>query len=167
MKRLAQVALAIGQRLKTARLAARLTLAEVAKRAALSEGFLSRLERGEVSASIANLVQLADVLGLHLGELFGAAAGAQGPTRVAAYRSGDATLREIPATGYRRRVLAGGAPLDRMEVFHLVFPHTSRMTTLVSHSGRAECARSCPRPTPDCAPPGALRDHERAECAVR
>ena len=140
MKRLEQVTAALGRELKAARTAAGLTLAEVARRAGLSEGFLSRLERGAASASIANLVQLADVLGLNLGELFGAAAGAPGPTRLAVYRGGgEPGLSEVPATGYRFRVLAGGAPLDRMEVFHLVFPRRGRMATLVSHAGQEHC----------------------------
>lgn len=139
MDRLAQVTLTIGHKLRTARLAAGLTLAEVAARAGLSEGFLSRLERGEAAASIANLIQLVDVLGLGLGELFGAMAGTPARTRVAVYRSGEQALSDVAATGYRWRVLAGGAPLDRMEVFHLVFPRRSRMETMVSHAGQEHC----------------------------
>jgi transcriptional regulator with XRE-family HTH domain len=139
MERLAEVTLAIGHKLRTARLGAGLTLAEVATRAGLSEGFLSRLERGEIAASIANLIQLVDVLGLGLGELFGTMAGAPARTRIAVYRGGDSALRDVAATGYRWRVLGGGAPLDRMEVFHLIFPRTSRMETMVSHPGQEHC----------------------------
>jgi transcriptional regulator with XRE-family HTH domain len=139
MDRLGQVTLAIGHKLRTARLGAGLTLAEVAARAGVSEGFLSKLERGEVAASIANLIQLVDVLGLGLGELFGAMAGAPARTRVSVYRGGEQALRDVDATGYRWRVLGGGAPLDRLEVFHLVFPRSSRMETMVSHPGQEHC----------------------------
>jgi transcriptional regulator with XRE-family HTH domain len=137
--KLAQVTLAIGHKLRTARLGAGLTLAEVAARAGLSEGFLSKLERGEAAASIANLIQLVDVLGLGLGELFGTMAGTPARTRVAVYRSGEQALNDVAATGYRWRVLGGGAPLDRLEVFHLVFPRKSRMETMVSHPGQEHC----------------------------
>ena len=139
MDRISEVTLAIGHRLKSARLGAGLTLAAVAARAGVSEGFLSKLERGEATASIANLVQLADALGLGLGELFGKAAGSPARTRLAVYRGGEGAMREVAATGYRWRVLAGGAPLDRLEIFHLVFPRTSRMDTMVSHPGQEHC----------------------------
>jgi len=139
LDKVAQVTLAIGHKLRTARLGAGLTLAEVAARAGVSEGFLSKLERGEVAASIANLIQLVDVLGLGLGELFGTMAGAPARTRVAVYRGGEAALSDVAATGYRWRVLGGGAPLDRLEVFHLVFPRKSRMETMVSHPGQEHC----------------------------
>lgn len=139
MDRLAQVSLAIGHKLRTARLGAGLTLADVASRAGLSEGFLSRLERGEVAASIANLIQLVDVLGLGLGELFGAATGAPARTRIAVHRGDEMALSDVAGTGYRWRVLGGGAPLDRLEVFHLVFPRRSRMETMVCHPGQEHC----------------------------
>jgi quercetin dioxygenase-like cupin family protein len=115
------------------------TLADVAARAGLSEGFLSKLERGQAAASIANLIQLTDALGLGLAELFAGSAGAPAKTRISVYRGSDDTLQEVAATGYRWRALAGGAPLDRMEVFHLVFPRTSRMATMVSHPGQEHC----------------------------
>lgn len=139
MDRLTQVTLAIGHKLRTARLGADLTLAEVANRAGVSEGFLSKLERGEAAASIANLIQLADVLGLGLAELFGTVAGTPARTRIAVYRGGEGALSDVTATGYRWRVLGGGAPLDRMEVFHLVFPRGKHMETMVSHAGQEHC----------------------------
>ena len=139
MDRLAQVALAVGHKLRTARLGADLTLADVASRAGVSEGFLSKLERGEAVASIANLIQLADVLGLGLAELFGTKAGTPARTRIAVYRGGEGALQDVAASGYRWRVLGGGAPLDRMEVFHLVFPRGKHMETMVSHPGQEHC----------------------------
>src|SRR5918993_3541288 len=70
MDKVAQATKQIGQRLRSARAGAGFTLASVARQAGLSESFLSRLERGQVVASIANLIQLAEVLGLGLHELF-------------------------------------------------------------------------------------------------
>jgi transcriptional regulator with XRE-family HTH domain len=60
----------IGARLKAARLARRKTLAEVAAESGLTKGFLSKLERDQVSASVASLVRLCQALGISPGALF-------------------------------------------------------------------------------------------------
>jgi transcriptional regulator with XRE-family HTH domain len=138
MDKIARTTQDIGRRLRAARVGAGLTLASVARQAGVSEGFLSKLERGQAAASIANLIQLADVLGLGLHELF-PSDGAPAKTRVAVHRAGGGDLQEVAATGYRWRHLGGGAPLDRMEVFHLVFPRAKGMATTVSHPGQEHC----------------------------
>ena len=138
MDRITQATQDIGRRLRAARTGAGLTLADVAERASVSQGFLSKLERGQTAASIANLIQLTDVLGLGLHELF-AGDGAPAKTRVAVHRARNDELEEVAATGYRWRHLGGGAPLDRMEVFHLVFPRRKGMEATVSHPGQEHC----------------------------
>ncbi|MDB5488042.1 MAG: cupin protein [Reyranella sp.] len=138
MDKIARTTRDIGRRLRAARTGAGLTLAHVAGRAGVSEGFLSKLERGQAAASIANLIQIADVLGLGMHELF-PNDGAPALTRVAVHRADGGNLEEVAATGYRWRHLGGGAPLDRMEVFHLVFPRAKGMETTVSHPGQEHC----------------------------
>jgi transcriptional regulator with XRE-family HTH domain len=61
---------AIGARLRNARTAQGLSLAQVAATAGLTKGFLSRLERDETSPSVATLVQLCQVLSVPVGALF-------------------------------------------------------------------------------------------------
>lgn len=138
MDRIAETTRDIGCRLRAARQGAGLTLAETAARAGVSEGFLSKLERGQTAASIANLIQLTGALGLGLHELF-ATDGAPARTRLVVHRSGEGKLEEVAATGYSWRHLGGGGPLDRMEVFHLVFPREKGMPTMVSHPGQEHC----------------------------
>lgn len=138
MDKVAQATREIGRRLRSARTGAGLTLASLARQAGMSEGFLSKLERGQAAASIANLIQLAEVLGLGLHELFRSES-APARTRVAVHRSGAGDLQQVAATGYRWRHLGGGAPLDRLEVFHLVFPRAKGMQTTVSHPGQEHC----------------------------
>jgi transcriptional regulator with XRE-family HTH domain len=138
MDRVARATHEIGRRLRSARTGAGLTLAELTARSGLSEGFLSKLERGQASASISNLIQLTDALGLGLHELFTNAA-APARTTLAVHRAENDALEEVAATGYRWRHLGGGAPLDRMEVFHLVFPREKGMETTVSHPGQEHC----------------------------
>jgi transcriptional regulator with XRE-family HTH domain len=138
--RIESTALEIGRRIREARVGAEMKLADLARRTGLSEGFLSKLERGQASSSIANLIQITDVLGLGLDELFKDESAAPAKTQVAVHRKakrGD--LIEVASTGYRWRHLAGGAPLDRMEVFHLVFPSRNRMEAVVSHAGQEHC----------------------------
>jgi transcriptional regulator with XRE-family HTH domain len=61
---------AIGGRLRAARQARGLTLQQVADATSLNKGFISRLERDEVSPSVASLVSICEVLGIRVGELF-------------------------------------------------------------------------------------------------
>lgn len=138
MDRVAEATRDIGLRLRAARQGVGFTLAETAAKAGVSEGFLSKLERGQTAASIANLIQLTEALGLGLHELF-ATDGAPARTRVVVHRGDAGKLEEVAATGYSWRHLGGGAPLDRMEVFHLVFPREKGMAATVSHPGQEHC----------------------------
>ena len=63
-------AVLIGAKLRAARKLRSLTLDQVALAAGLTKGFVSRLERDDVSPSVASLVAVCDVLGLRVGELF-------------------------------------------------------------------------------------------------
>jgi len=48
-----------------------LTLAELAERTELDKGYLSRIERGQKSPSIAALLKISEALGVQVGHLFG------------------------------------------------------------------------------------------------
>jgi len=61
--------LRIGGRLRAARLARLLTLADVAAASGLTKGFLSRVERNQVTASVASLLQICSALELSIGDL--------------------------------------------------------------------------------------------------
>ena len=65
----------IGAQLKAARLAARMSMAEVAEQAGLTKGFVSKLERDLVNVSVASLIRLCDALGVSVGSLFQASRG--------------------------------------------------------------------------------------------
>ena len=60
----------IGLRVRELRQKRELTLEQVAGRANLSKSFISKVERGAVSISIAALSRLADGLGVPMGEIF-------------------------------------------------------------------------------------------------
>lgn len=60
----------LGERLRALRLLRRRTLREVATAAGVSESFLSQVERGRSSASVATLQRLATALGIEVSDLF-------------------------------------------------------------------------------------------------
>lgn len=60
----------VGERLRAIRHLRRATLKNVAERAELSESFLSQVERGKASASIASLTRIAAALGVNVADLF-------------------------------------------------------------------------------------------------
>lgn len=131
----------LGSRIRSLRKERGIKLNELAERSDLSSAFLSRLERGRVSTSVANLIRIAQVLEVAVGELF------DGSSGVSRSEAATHTVEEPLAdqstlsagTGYRWRLLAGGMPNDDLEVFHLVFPRKNRMGVLVSHQGQEYC----------------------------
>ena len=60
----------LGARLRALRRSHHLTLRELADRAAITESFLSQVERGVASPSIATVQRIANALGLSISELF-------------------------------------------------------------------------------------------------
>jgi len=60
----------LGQAIRAARLRDRLTIAEVAERAGVSGGMLSKIENAQVSASLDSLQRIANALGLPMSSLF-------------------------------------------------------------------------------------------------
>jgi transcriptional regulator with XRE-family HTH domain len=91
----------IGSRLRAARQAAGLTLAAVADQAGLTKGFLSRLERDEVSPSVASLVTVCGILGISVGRLFEAPA-------TSLVRAADAPPINFGGRGLREVLLTAG-----------------------------------------------------------
>ncbi|MGB8403040.1 MAG: XRE family transcriptional regulator [Mycobacterium sp.] len=62
--------LTIGARLKAARSAKRMTLDELAAASGVTKGYLSKVERGQASASVSALMRICEELDLHVGALF-------------------------------------------------------------------------------------------------
>jgi transcriptional regulator with XRE-family HTH domain len=101
----------VGERLRAIRRSRRATLRTVATRSGLSESFLSQVERGQSSASIASLRRIADALGVSIADLFDVDA-----------IPGPRVLRrdERPALAFGvlgRKLLLTPRPLQSLEVF--------------------------------------------------
>lgn len=102
----------MGGRLRTIRTRRRATLRQVADRAGLSESFLSQIERGIASPSVASLHRIAQALGVGVADLF-EPDGARAQPRVLRRES-----RPSLALGSRgRKFLLTPRPLENLEVF--------------------------------------------------
>ena len=101
----------VGVRLRELRGVRRLTLRDVAERAGLSESFLSQVERGRASASIASLRRIADALGIGISDLFQPAA----PARPKVLRRDDRPALAFGVLG--RKLMLTPKPLHELEVF--------------------------------------------------
>ena len=100
----------VGERLRAIRLLRRLTLREVAEAAGVSESFVSQLERGRSSASVATLQRLAAAVGIEISDLF-AAETHSGPHVL---RRGQRQLLEWGHLG--RKALLTPKPFHSLEV---------------------------------------------------
>jgi transcriptional regulator with XRE-family HTH domain len=101
---------AIGGRLRAARQARGLTLQQVADAATLNKGFISRLERDEVSPSVASLVSICEVLGIRVGELFE-------PPATSLVRAGEGRPINFGGTGVSELLLTPGTQ-SQLQVIH-------------------------------------------------
>src|SRR5919197_6362821 len=101
----------VGERLRAIRRSRRATLRTIAARSGLSESFLSQVERGRSSASIASLRRIADALGVSIADLF-EPAGLPGPRVL---RRDERPALQFGILG--RKLLLTPRPLHHLEVF--------------------------------------------------
>jgi len=101
----------VGERLRDIRRLRRCTLRTVAERAGVSESFLSQVERGRASASIASLRRIAGALGVTVADLFEPS----GPPRPKVLRRDERPSLSFGILGTKR--LLTPRPLRHLEVF--------------------------------------------------
>ena len=101
----------VGERLRAVRHLRRATLRTVASRAGLSESFLSQVERGRASASIASLQRIAGALGVTVADLFEP----NGPLRPRVLRRQERPALAFGILGHK--FLLTPKPLNHLEVF--------------------------------------------------
>jgi transcriptional regulator with XRE-family HTH domain len=101
----------VGERLRDIRRSRRATLRTIADRAGVSESFLSQVERGRASASIASLRRIAGALGVSVADLFEPS----GPLRPRVLRRNERPSLAFGILG--RKLLLTPRPLQHLEVF--------------------------------------------------
>jgi transcriptional regulator with XRE-family HTH domain len=110
----------VGRRIKTARRAEAWTLDDLARRAGVSRAMISKIERGEASATAVLLAKLAAALGLSLAALFEPSVAATRPSPLR--RRGERPVWRDPATGYVRSNVSPGGPDAPFEIVEVEFP---------------------------------------------
>jgi transcriptional regulator with XRE-family HTH domain len=132
-----RIARRIGERIREARRRKGMVLAMLSAPTGLSPAFLSRLERGEASTSIANLIRIAGVLGVELQEFFGADEVASKPPDYRLVRRAErAAAPMLAAAGYSYERLGGDLGGQHLDAFELEFPVGARKPILlVAHPG--------------------------------
>jgi transcriptional regulator with XRE-family HTH domain len=130
------VALRLGARIREARRAMQITLQALSRDTELSPGFLSRLERGESSASISNLIVIAGRLGIPLRDFFEDSVVAPVPSYVVNRALDRAYEPPLTARGYTYHLTSGRLPHQQMSAFELVYPVGEAMTQeVLTHAG--------------------------------
>jgi transcriptional regulator with XRE-family HTH domain len=102
----------IGGRLRAIRRLRRATLKTIAERASISESFLSQIERGRASASVASLTRIAAALGISVADLFEPHEARTDPRVL---RRGSRPVLGFGNLG--RKYLLTPRPLENLEVF--------------------------------------------------
>jgi transcriptional regulator with XRE-family HTH domain len=100
----------LAETLRAARRDRELSAAALAERSGVSRAMIGKIERGEAQPTAVLLGRLSGALGMTLSELV---ARAEGKRLV---RAKDQPLWTDPETGYRRRALSTGGPLELVEV---------------------------------------------------
>jgi len=134
-ERIEFVARQLGARIRKARQTQRITLEGLSQETGLSAGFLSRLERGEASASISNLIAIATHLDIPLRDFFEEPEAAS-PDYVLYRANQRADTPALTAHGYTYRLSSGDLPDQQMSAFELSFPPDGKMKPkLLTHEG--------------------------------
>src|SRR3989442_11069746 len=118
-KQIKAVAKKLGERIRETRRVKLITLEGLSKETDLSPGFLSRLERGETSASISNLIVIADHLGIPLREFFETPDEEPAPNYVLTRAQERDYTPPLTARGYTYHLTSGILKNQQMSAFEL------------------------------------------------
>lgn len=130
------VAKRLGERIRRARRVKHITLDILSDGTGLSPGFLSRLERGETSASIANLITIASHLGIAMKDFFDADNEEPTPNYVLTRANDRDGKAPLTARGYTYHLTTGALINQQMSAFELIYPPgDSHPSEVFTHKG--------------------------------
>ena len=96
----------IGQTVRKLRLQQNLTIAEIARKASISSGMLSKIENGQTSASLDSLASLADSLGTTLASIFAGYSTDEGGAQHVKAGQGPEVVRRGTKRGHTYQLLS-------------------------------------------------------------
>lgn len=130
------VAKRLGERIREGRRAKQITLEALSADTDLSPGFLSRLERGETSASISNLIVISGRLGIPLRDFFEDPELVPAPSYVLTRAKDRGREPPLTARGYTYHLTSGTLVDQQMSAFELVYPPGETMQgEVLTHKG--------------------------------
>lgn len=131
-----QIGRVIGQRLRESRRLRRMTLDALSEISGLSGAFLSRLERGETSTSIGNLIRIAGAIGISLQQVFENETSASPPGYALSKRKARHGHGLLSGPGYAYEHFPGSSMEQRLETFELEHPvGVKEDFPFISHEG--------------------------------
>ncbi|MSQ70271.1 MAG: helix-turn-helix domain-containing protein [Betaproteobacteria bacterium] len=126
----------LGAEMRRRRLAQRLTIAEVAKKASISIGMLSKLENGQSSASLDTLTNLSRALGVSLSMLFQGYPPEEGGAQSVKRGRGMEVVRRGTKRGHTYHLLASDrGPRRVFEPFLVTLTDKSEVFQRFEHPG--------------------------------
>lgn len=126
----------VGALIREARGRDRLTVTDVAQRAGLSVGMLSKIENGQVSPSLDSLNRIASALGLPVGHFFRNFGAQAGSALLVRHGAGMEVVRRGTAKGHTYRLLAyDQGPTKRFEPFLISMDDASEVFPTFEHPG--------------------------------
>jgi transcriptional regulator with XRE-family HTH domain len=126
----------VGALIREARSRERLTVTDVAQRAGLSVGMLSKIENGQVSPSLDSLNRIARALGLPIGQLFRNFGAPAGSALLVKKGQGMEVVRRGTAKGHTYHLLAyDQGPVKRFEPFLISMDDESEVFPTFEHPG--------------------------------
>lgn len=121
-------------RLRTIRRERNLTLDELAARTGLTKSYLSKVERGLKSPSLASVLKITRVFGIQVAHLFGEATD-KDAVCVVRRNERKAVARPGAKKGYRYEAIAHKRRAKRMEAFIMYPPRQFEDDSLFEHDG--------------------------------
>jgi transcriptional regulator with XRE-family HTH domain len=126
----------LGSEIRTLRLKHRLTIAEVAERAGISRGMLSKIENGTASTSLDTLERLASTLGVPMSSLFRNYNVPKGSAQLVKAGEGMEVVRRGTSKGHTYRLLAyDQGPQKVFEPFLITMDDASEVFPTFEHPG--------------------------------
>jgi transcriptional regulator with XRE-family HTH domain len=126
----------LGSALRDRRLAHGLTIAEVAERADVSRGMLSKIENGQTATSLDTLSRLARALGISLSTLFRDVDVPEGDAQVVPSGKGMEVVRRGTKRGHTYQLLAyDQGPQKLFEPFLITMDDASEVFPTFQHPG--------------------------------
>ena len=126
----------IGQTVRKLRLQQNLTIAEIARKAQISSGMLSKIENGQTSASLDSLLGLAEALGATLASLFAGFSSDEGGAQHVKSGKGPEVVRRGTKRGHTYHLLAiERGPRRVFEPFLVTLTNKSEIFPGFEHPG--------------------------------